>query len=283
MLHGMSSEPFEVEVEGGRLACWGSGHGGSGALLLHGGPGLSDYLEPLAGELGDVFRSTRYQQRGTPPSTAPAGGGVEAHVADALAVLDAAELERAWLVGHSWGGHLAMHVAAAAPSRVAGLVVVDPLGAVPDGGAAALGSNLVGRLAPTVKAAVDALDARLQAEPGDGAAALERLRLVWPSYFADPETAPPMPPVLRSAEVFADTFASIRAHFALQTLVRGLPALRCPTVFVHGRQSPIPWRRSEESAALIPGARLEVVADCGHFPWLEQPGSVRQAVLGLLA
>ena len=274
--------PFEVDVEGGMLACRTEGGGDGDAVLLHGGPGLSDYLEGLAGELDGVLHTTRYQQRGTAPSTAPPGGGVEAHVADALAVLDACGLERSWLVGHSWGGHLAMHVAVAAPERVAGLVVVDPLGAVPDGGAKELDESLTERLSPAARDEARALDERLLTGGGGEADALMMLRIVWPYYFADPGAAPPMPAMRTCAAVYADTWASINDHFARATLVGGLPRLRCPAVFVHGRESPIPWRRSAESAELISGAHLAVVDCCGHFPWLERPGSVRRAFLELV-
>jgi pimeloyl-ACP methyl ester carboxylesterase len=40
-----------------------------------------------------------------------------------------------YVIGHSWGGHLAMHLAVRHPDRVLGLVIADPLGAVSDGGA----------------------------------------------------------------------------------------------------------------------------------------------------
>jgi pimeloyl-ACP methyl ester carboxylesterase len=47
--------------------------------------------------------------------------------------------------------------------------------------------------------------------------------------------------------------------------------------------SPIPPRWSEESAALVPGARVEVVEKAGHFPWLERPGSIAAAVGEILS
>jgi pimeloyl-ACP methyl ester carboxylesterase len=40
---------------------------------------------------------------------------------------------RAYVVGHSWGGHLALHVAEAMPERLFGVLAVDPLGSVGDG------------------------------------------------------------------------------------------------------------------------------------------------------
>jgi pimeloyl-ACP methyl ester carboxylesterase len=91
-----------------------------------------------------------------------------------------------------------------------------------------------------------------------------------------------MPPMTMSPVAYAETWESIRDHFERGTLVAGLAEFDGPTLFVHGRESPIPPERSEESAALVPGAHFEVLADCGHFPWLEQPGAVAQAVERLL-
>jgi pimeloyl-ACP methyl ester carboxylesterase len=36
-------------------------------------------------------------------------------------------------------------------------------------------------------------------------------------------------------------------------------------------------------AAARTGSQVVVVPDCGHFPWIEQPGSVRNAVESFLA
>src|SRR5262245_27702234 len=106
---------------------------GSGrpALLLHGGAAVPDYLSDCAEALDGLFETIRYTQRGTPPSAGGPPYTVEAHVADAVRVLDHSGLERAWVVGHSWGGHLALHLAIAHPQRVAGLVLISTLGADP--------------------------------------------------------------------------------------------------------------------------------------------------------
>ena len=124
----MGEEPFEVRVPDGVLR----GHrGGEGppALLLHGGPAVSDYTEGCAAELGDLFSTIRYTQRGARPSAAGPPYSIESHTADALAVLDSLEVVRAWAIGHSWGGHLALHLLAVAPERLLGLVCIDTLGA----------------------------------------------------------------------------------------------------------------------------------------------------------
>lgn len=58
---------------------------------------------------------------------------VERHVADVLALLDAEGVERADLVGHSYGGMIALHLARTAPRRVRRLLLLDPaIGLAPD-------------------------------------------------------------------------------------------------------------------------------------------------------
>jgi pimeloyl-ACP methyl ester carboxylesterase len=87
-------------------------HGGEGApaLLLHGGAAVPDYMGGCAQLLDGLFETIRYTQRGTPPSEGGPPYTIEAHMADALAVLDLFELERAWAIGDSRGGQLALHL-----------------------------------------------------------------------------------------------------------------------------------------------------------------------------
>jgi pimeloyl-ACP methyl ester carboxylesterase len=269
---------FTVEVAGGSISGHRVGHGPP-ALVIHGGPGLSgEYIESLTDELGDVLETVHYEQRGVPPTTVGEPFTIEAHVEDAIGVLDALDLERVWVVGHSWGGHLAMHIAAARPERVLGLIAIDPLGAVADGGEKALEENLTRRLTAEVAGRVNALDNEVLAGRGGEAEIDEVMRLVWPFYFADPGEAPPMPSFRWSVPAYSATWDSIRAHFADETLVSGLPRYPGPALFVHGRESPVPPTESEKSARLIEGAQVHIVDRAGHFPWLERPGVVARSV-----
>ncbi|HEY1229770.1 MAG TPA: alpha/beta fold hydrolase [Ramlibacter sp.] len=54
-----------------------------------------------------------------------------------------------------------------------------------------------------------------------------------------------------------------------------LPAVRCPTLVMCGEDDQLtPLDRSREIAALVPGARLVAVPDCGHMLTMEQPSAV---------
>jgi pimeloyl-ACP methyl ester carboxylesterase len=232
-----------VQVAGGSLVGSRAGEGET-ALLLHGGPGLADYTGPLADELASHFEVIRYQQRGLPPSLEIGPHDIETNVQDAIAVLDALSLERMWLVGHSWGGHLAMHVAVAAPQRVRGLIAISPRGAVPDGG---------------VQAMITVLRVRYELLYGRQPDAIS-LEEGWTLRFSDPRTAPAWPGISYSQAVLAEMDKSVTEHYERETFVRGLPTLEVPALFVHGRADPLPVSASEETAALMSTARLHVIA-----------------------
>lgn len=270
----------DASFAAGAIAGWESGEGPP-LLFLHGGPGMTDYGRHVLPEAAG-WRFISFQQRGVAPSVTDGPFTVEQHVADAISVLDARGVRQAVVAGHSWGGYFALHLAVAHPERVAGLLLIDGLGAVaPDGGLAEAGQALTERLLPEAAARVRQLDEEL----GDGGptdeSATEHLRLVWPGYYADPPAAPPAWGGLRvSAAAATGTFASIFSHFESGFADR-LAALRMPVVSVLGEQSPIPVRQGQQTAALITGAEVLVIPDAGHMPWHEQPGCIAAALARL--
>lgn len=54
-------------------------------------------------------------------------------------------------------------------------------------------------------------------------------------------------------------------------------------LFVHGEHDPMPIRTAWETAALIDGARVELVPGAAHFPWVEQPAAFRRTVESFVA
>ena len=257
---------------------------GSGprVLLLHGGPGLGfDYLRGLADELAAENDVAWYQQRGQAPSAVEGPFTVAADVGDARRVLDALGWQRAYVVGHSWGGHLALHVAEAMPERLLGVLAVDPLGSIGDGRWPEFDEEIFRRTPESVRERAREIDERSMAGVIDADLALEGMRLVWPAYFADPEHAPPMPDLQIATDRSAEMVPSIFA--ALPALEAGLPGIRVPVGFVHGARSPMPLAASTDAAERIPGAWVEVVEGAGHFVWVEAPGAVRASLRRLTA
>lgn len=263
--------------DGGPLLAGRRGGAGPPVLLLHGGPGLGfDYLRELAEELAVENDVAWYQQRGLEPSAVGGPYSVATDVDDARRVLDALGWSEAYVVGHSWGGHLAVHVAAAMPERLLGVLSVDPLGSVGDGRWPEFDEEMFRRTPEPVRERAREIDELSMAGAADPELALEGLRLVWPAYFADPEGAPPMPELRiaseRSGEMVPSIFASLPA------LEAALPEIRVPVGFVHGSESPMPLGASTDAADRIPGAWVDVVEGAGHFVWVEAPGAVRAAL-----
>jgi pimeloyl-ACP methyl ester carboxylesterase len=268
---------FTVEVVGGSLGGWVEGEGAP-VLLLHGGPGLSyEYIDELGAELGLGFRVGAYQQRGLEPSTLEGPFTVVQAIRDAVAVLDALEWSRPLVVGHSWGGQLALRLAAAHPERLLGVLAVDPLGIVGDGGMAAFEAEMMARTPKADRARAHELDERAMAGMGTSEEGLESLRMVWPAYFADPENTPPMAPIRMSVDAYSGIVAEVTS--GTDEVAASLSTGQVPYGVIAGAGSPMPWgQAARASAELSPRAFLTIVPAAGHFPWLETPGCVRAAL-----
>ena len=203
---------------------------GPAAIYLHGGPGIgAEHLMGLVEEVDGLFNGVLPQQRGLSPSTLEGPRDIETHVADEIALLDQLGWERAWLIGHAWGGHLAMHIAVAHPERVTGLILIETLGAIPDGGSNELVANLVARLTPEERTALDELMARQAAGDDDPVLMHKIFMTLWPSYSYIHGNV--LPPGSLRLEIpipgEETTMESVAAHFEAGTLERGLPGWTC--------------------------------------------------------
>jgi lipase len=150
-----------------RLHTWGP-DGGAPVLLVHGVTGHGGRLRRLAEEGLAGMRVIAPDLRGHGDSTWDPPWGAARHVADLLETLDAARLDVVDVAGHSFGGLLALHLAAEAPARVRRLALIDPAVALPAFRAAAEAATVI-------------------ADPGwdDFAAAREARRRLRPAHAMD--------------------------------------------------------------------------------------------------
>jgi pimeloyl-ACP methyl ester carboxylesterase len=188
--------------------------------------------------------------------------------ADACAVLDAAGVERAHVYGASMGGLVAQELALSHPDRVRSLVLACT--GAPDGthqpagrGSAlrrVLPRSLVLRTAP--RPVVRALYG--PQPPRD--AVREDLRVL-------ARTRTPWWVVEQQA----------RAIAAYESASR-VPSLTVPTLVLHGTADRVvPHHHGEALAALVPGARLHLVADAGHNYLTDATDESNDAVLRFLS
>jgi pimeloyl-ACP methyl ester carboxylesterase len=112
-------ELFYLDAPGGKDA--------TPIVLLHGlSANANSFAGLIAAGLSPAFRVIAPDLRGRARSGKPAAGYEMAdHARDVLALMDALGLERVILAGHSFGGYLAIYIAANFPERVSKLVVID--------------------------------------------------------------------------------------------------------------------------------------------------------------
>ncbi len=134
---------------------------GAPVLALHGVSAHGRRYVPMAAAAFPDARVVAPDLRGHGRSPASPSGRpvtIEDHVADLVAVLDDRGIDQAHLVGHSFGGCLAVHLLAAVPDRVRSVVLLDPAMALPLAKAQSLAEMMVSfdRPEPTLDALVAA-------------------------------------------------------------------------------------------------------------------------------
>jgi len=174
---------------------------------------------------------------------------------DVIALMDHLGVERAHVVGMSFGGAVAQHAACRHPERVRSLVSI---------------ASTTGELAvswPTRRALPTMLAAPAKTKEAAEAAFLKALSVVGSKTHRTPE-ADAREIAAQAFERELDPSARTRMLFAM--LAAGdrtarLRALRCPTLVLHGADDPlVPPRAGEATAKAIPGARLQIVGGMGH-------------------
>ena len=106
------------------------GRGGLPVVLVHSLAGTSAHWSRQLQHLRATRRAVAFDLRGHGASDPPRNGdfSLTALAGDIGAVVDALEIQRFALVGHSLGGGVALSYAGANPGRVAGLLLLDPIG-----------------------------------------------------------------------------------------------------------------------------------------------------------
>lgn len=185
------------------------------------------------------------------PARTPSEFALERTADDAASVADALALPRAVVIGHSSGGAVALTYALRHPSRASHLVLIS---AAPRWETAA--SSVPPEALPTTEDAMRAQmrEAMARAVP-DPSRFLRAIDEYLPRMHFSPER-------LRWASEVEASAYDVRAR---------LSEIRVPTLIVHGGQDTrIPPRHAEDLHAGIPGSRLVVFQDCGHWPFVER-------------
>ncbi len=105
-----------------------TGESNGDIVLLHGMADVARSLEPLALSLIDRYRVLAFDARGHGQSTHPGAYSVLHYVADLADLIEALELVRPILIGHSLGGHTVANYAGLYPDLVRAVALLEGLG-----------------------------------------------------------------------------------------------------------------------------------------------------------
>ncbi len=261
-------------------ASWGE-PGKSKLLIVHGGPGAHhDYLLPQMLELTEHHEVIFYDQRGGGRSRVDSREAItwRTHVRDLGGVAGELSLEPLTIVGYSWGALLALLYTLETSSDKSlpppvRLVLIDP-GPLNREFRRQFEDEFARRQrAPEIEAARRELAESGLRERDPETYRQRAFEVGVAGYFAHPSAAHDLTPFRVIGRVQQAVWESLGDY----DLIPRLQQIRIPTLIVHGRDDPIPMASSGEAAAAM-NAELVLLDDCGHVPYVEQPGKLFPAV-----
>ena len=223
-------------------------------------------LAPLSGNRQLVF----FDQRGRGQSQQPPGARsarIEHYAGDVAALRLALGIERWNVLGHSWGGGIAMLATAQDQDAVNRLVLVDAVGPTSEW-LSRLHAAALERLDGERRDTLARLDPVLLHEDNVDAHAAYTSAL-YPAWFADRDFGA----IFSSPRANSGTGAAVAARLRREGYdwTDTVASIRVPTLIVHGDHDLIDIGVAESIARLVPGAELSIIEHAGHMPFWESP------------
>jgi 3-oxoadipate enol-lactonase/4-carboxymuconolactone decarboxylase len=183
--------------------------------------------------------------------------------ADVAGVMDALGIGAAHVAGISIGGMIAQALAAADPSRVKSLMLVDTAMAIPPA------ESWISRAAT------------VRAEGIPQIADAVMARWVTPDFMNAPEAAGLRAMLLRTP---AEGYAAAAEAIATADLTTGTSTLTLPTLIVVGDQdAATPVASAQALHAVIAGSSLTIIDGGAHIPTVEKPAEITAAIRAFLS
>jgi len=262
-------------------------------VVLHGGPDFNhNYLLPELDGLANAFRLIYYDQRGRGKSSRGVGAetvSIQSEIDDLDRLRRYFGLDTIAVLGHSWGGLLAMEYATRHSERVSRLILLNT---APASHADLLRFRRERETAEATRLAkMRTVASRPEYARGDVEVEAEYYR----THFGA---------ALRRPDHLERIVCRLRSHFTLEDILKAraiedrlyaqtwslpeydlLPRLRtlaAPALVIHGDHDLVPLDCARHVAEALAGSQLVVLNDCGHFCYLERPAEVLGAIVDFL-
>lgn len=248
-------------------------------VLLHGQPGLGAEWQQVIASLPGQVVALAPDRPGHGSSRQP-GGGLEVNAGAVLAELDARGIERAVLVGHSYGGGVALDVAARAPERVEALILLASVG--PDclnGWDWLLAAPVAGAVCSLFAWKLTPWFARARLRGPIRRMGAERAARRYVNWYAWGYTRWDHGPLWRT--FLTEQRALMREAGQIADLASqvSVPAL----VMADPKDTLVPFRTAVALARLLPDARLRPIEGAGHHLPLRAPAEVAREMARFFA
>jgi proline iminopeptidase len=280
-----SVDRMSVRVRGLDLAVWTTAPVGTELpLLLVNGGMLYDHalLWPALSPLAARRQVILYDQRGRGASEAPANpldATIEDDAEDVRALRRTLGIRRWDVLGHSWGGGIAMLAVSKDQPGTRRLVTVDAVGPTNEW-MDELHRTTLRRVSDAERAILSSVYPAGLHDP-DPLVHGAHARAVYPAWFADPEFATYFTPPEATSITGAAVVARLRrSGYDWRERLR---ALLTPTLVLHGEQDALPVSAAHQLTALLPNARLALLPGAGHMPFWEAPAHFFELVDSFLA
>jgi proline iminopeptidase len=255
-------------------------------VLLHGGPGAYDYLEPVAKLLYNHYQVIRYEQRGSWRSEKKGPYNVEIFIDDLEYLRIHLGLE-SWIVcGHSWGASLALSYASKYNSRVRALIYISGTGINP----AWYNEYRVNRLNKmsidereeynSLRSTVDILIG------GDKERTRDRIREL--SFRTDLFNINNYDKLPRTDGLFVNNdvnqivASDWNEYMKKKEFKESLSLITTPSLLVHGDEDPRPFKYVNELANYLSNSECRLIPKAGHYPWIDDPATFGEQIQDFL-
>jgi proline iminopeptidase len=262
---------------------------GTPLLILSGGPGLEVvYMDTLSKPLSEHNRCIMLEQRGTgrsqPAKVEASTYSLDSYVEDLEALRLSLHLGQFNVLGHSWGGILAMAYAAKYPTHVHSMVLLSSA-SMNVAGLLAISDIIEHRLTSDQLKDETYWSSDAQVAKNPELAATKALAAVTPAYFYDAKMGVSFAAQIGNFHIINPGVIDAAIGSLIQTgydLRVRLTAYHGPCFISQGTHDVIGDDTARQIHDTIYGSQLLVIDKCGHFEWIEQPRVLMPALEAFL-
>ncbi|WP_373495663.1 alpha/beta fold hydrolase [Aquiflexum sp.] len=256
---------------------------GTPLLIIHGGPGLShDYLEPQLIELlAEDYQLIFFDQRASGRSS-----GVEdttritmtQFVEDIESIRKYFRLSKVNVLGHSFGGLIAMYYASTHPNAINKVLLIDSSPASWEPFFPMLNLAISER---ETEADKEELAKIRSLRPNIQPSTMEKyFKIYFRPFFNNSQLSEDLSLGVTEQWVsnYMVTYPRIMKSLGKHNILDKLSSIIAPTLIIHGKDSVIAVESAQEIANRIPNCRLTILKGVGHFPYIEAPKEFADAI-----